>query len=211
VSDPAGTAPSPADETLLVESLRAGDAGAFETLVRAHARRLFLVARRILGNDEDASDAVQEAFLSAFRAIGSFHGEARLSTWLHRIAVNAALMKLRTRKRAGEESLDDLLPAFDETGHHAGPQPAAWIAQPDAVDTGDTRRLVREAIDRLPETYRTVLLMRDIEDLDTGETAQALGITPNAVKIRLHRARQALRTLLDPHFRPVSRETGSPR
>ena len=167
---------------------------------------MLAVARRLLRAEDDAADAVQEAFISAFRAIQSFEGGARLSTWLHRIVVNAALMKLRTRARRPEVSIDELLPKFHEDGQHVD-EPAEWRspAQLAALESQETRNLVREQIDRLPADYRTVLMLRDIEGLDTKETAELLGVTPNAAKIRLHRARLALRTLLDPHMR--ARET----
>ncbi len=190
-----------ADETGLLDALRAGDERAFERLVRDNGPRLLAVARRILGEDEEARDAVQDAFAAAFRNLDRFQGGSRLSTWLHRIAVNAALMRLRTRKRKPEQPLEPLLPAFSEDGHHAQPF-AAWDEPIDvAIERGENRRLVREQIERLPEKYRIVLLLRDIEGLSTEETAAALGTTANAVKIRLHRARQALRSLLDPYFR----------
>jgi RNA polymerase sigma-70 factor (ECF subfamily) len=185
-------------ESVLLDQLRRHDERACEEFVRAHTGRLLAVARRMLRNEEDARDAVQEGFLSAFRALPEFNGQSRLSTWLHRIVVNAALMRLRTRSRRPEESIDELLPRVREDGHHAEPV-SPWAS---AIDTQlvqrEMRVRVREAMDRLPESYRTVLLLRDIEELDTQETAAALGLTPNAVKIRLHRARQALARLLEP-------------
>ncbi len=188
------------DETELLERLRAGDEAAFEYLVRTYAGRLLAVTRRILGDDEEARDAVQDAFLRAFRGMDRFEGGSRLSTWLHRIAVNAALMRLRRRRRKPEESLEPLLPTFREGGHHQEAF-ASWAEPVDqSLERAETRELVRRLIDQLPESYRTVLVLRDIEGLDTEETAAALVLTPNAVKIRLHRARQALRTLLAPHF-----------
>jgi RNA polymerase sigma-70 factor (ECF subfamily) len=168
--------------------------------VRTHGGRLLAVARRLLGNEEDARDAVQDAFLNAYRGIGRFEGGSLLSTWLHRITVNVSLMKLRTRRRKPEESLDHLLPAFKENGHFA-----------EQFDTGDEsaeqrlarieeQQAVRAAIDELPDHYRTILLLRDIEGIGTNEVAEQLGVTPNAVKLRLHRARQALRTLVAPRL-----------
>lgn len=191
-------------ETALLAGLRAGDSQAYEHLVRAYSGRLLAVARRFLSNEDDARDALQDAFLSAFRAIGSFQEGARVSTWLHRIVINASLMKLRSRRRRPEESIDELLPTFLEDGHRENAGPAWKETSEMALQQQETRTLVRACIDRLPESYRTVLLLRDIEELDTEETAQLLDLTPNAVKIRLHRARQALRTLLDPHFREES-------
>jgi RNA polymerase sigma-70 factor (ECF subfamily) len=197
------TAPLPDTETELLDRLRRQEAAACEELVRAHGGRLLSVARRMLRNDEDARDAVQEGFISAFRSIQRFNGDCRLSTWLHRIVVNAALMKIRTRSRRPEESIEDMLPRFLDDGHHAEPT-SEWGSASRLLEQRETRERVRGAIDRLPESYRTVLLLRDIEELDTAETARLLGLTPNTVKIRLHRARQALAKLLEPSFRPNS-------
>lgn len=194
------TASAP-DEATLVAALKARDPDAFETLVRLHAPRLLAVGRRMLDNEEDARDAVQDTFVSAFRSIDRFQAQSKLSTWLHRIVVNMALMRLRTRRRKPEESLEPLLPIFTEDGHHAQ-EFSAWDEPADRLaEREETRRLVRQAIIELPEQYSEVLVLRDIQELDTNETARELGITPNAVKIRLHRARQALRTKLDEHLR----------
>jgi RNA polymerase sigma-70 factor, ECF subfamily len=189
-----------ADESALLARLRAGDDSAYEELLRTYSPRLLAVARRIVGGDEEARDVIQDAFLNAFRSLPNFHGDARLSTWLHRIVVNSALMKLRTRKRKPEESIEPLLPAFLADGHYAE-KFSAWGEQADAaLSRVETQELVRQRIDELPESFRTVLVLRDIEGLDTEETARVLETTPNAVKIRLHRARAALRTLLAPHL-----------
>jgi RNA polymerase sigma-70 factor (ECF subfamily) len=188
------------DETTLIAQLRAGDEAAFERVVRQYGGRLLAVARRIVGTEEDARDVVQDAFLNAFRSLDRFEGNARLSTWLHRIAVNAALMKLRTRKRKPEQPIDALLPGFHEDGHFEE-RFRSWEEPIDhAMERAENRELVRKKIDELPDSYRTVLVLRDIEGLDTEETARMLGLTVNATKIRLHRARQALRTMLAPHF-----------
>jgi RNA polymerase sigma-70 factor (ECF subfamily) len=187
----------PESDSELVARLKSGDDTAFEAVVRMHGGRLLSVARRLLGNDEDARDTVQEAFLRAYKAIHTFEARAQLSTWLHRIVVNTALMSLRRRRRQPTESLDDLLPNFVSDGHQA-------VASRDWSDAllerKETAALVREAIAKLPDQYREVLVLRDIEDRDTAEAAELLGTTPNAVKVRLHRARQALRTLLDREF-----------
>jgi RNA polymerase sigma-70 factor, ECF subfamily len=186
----------PAQEAELLKALRSGQEEAFEILVRAHAGRMLAVCRRILRNEEEARDAVQEAFVSAFRGLASFEGASLLGTWLHRIAVNAALMRLRSKKRRPEESIEDLLPAFKDDGH-ARIEPMDW--SPSAlrlVETRETREFVRASIDRLPDLYRTVLLLRDIEELDTSQTAEVLGVTEGVIKVRLHRARHALRRLL---------------
>ena len=185
-----------AAEAELLERLRTGDEEACERLVREQTGKLLAVARRYLRSEEDARDAVQEAFVAAFRSIGRFHGGSSLSTWLHRIAINACLMKLRSGRRRPENSIEDLLPRFDETGHRVA-EPEEWRdSVEESIDRNRTRHFVREAIDRLPERYRTILMLRDIEELSTAEAAGTLGLSENAVKIRLHRARQALRTIL---------------
>jgi RNA polymerase sigma-70 factor (ECF subfamily) len=189
------------DESGILEKLRAGDDAAYEWLVRSYSGRMLAVARRFLRSEEDARDAVQEAFLNAFRAMDRFEGGSRLSTWLHRIVVNACLMRLRTRRRKPEESIDELLPRYHDDGHPASPAGPWRPDVSDQLESAEVRLQVREAIDRLPDTYRTVLLLRDIEEFDTEEAARLLDISRAAVKTRLHRARQALRELLDSQFR----------
>jgi RNA polymerase sigma-70 factor (ECF subfamily) len=198
---PQRSAPGPArDEQALLERLRAGDDAAFAQLVRENGPRLLAVARRMLRSEEDARDALQDAFLQAFRAIDRFEGGARLSTWLHRIVINACLMKLRSRGRKPEGSIEELLPRFQADGHRVDPGPPWRSDAPDPVESREARELVRASIDRLPEIYRSVLLLRDIEELSTEETAQLLDVKADTVKVRLHRARQALRELLAPRF-----------
>jgi RNA polymerase sigma-70 factor (ECF subfamily) len=194
------------DERRLLEALRAGHESAFETMVRLYGSRLLAVARRFVRNDEDAQDIVQSAYLSAFRALEQFEGTCQLSTWLHRIVVNTALMKLRSRKRKPEESIEDLLPTFHDDGHHVE-QFSDWSAPADVLlERRQTRVTVRACIERLPDNYRAVLLLRDIEERSTQEVAEALSMTPTAVKVRLHRARQALSTLLRQQFiQPTAR------
>lgn len=192
-------------DAALVAGLRGGDAAAFETLVRKYMAVLLRVARRFMRSDEDARDAVQDAFISAFRSIGSFAANAQLSTWLHRIVINACLMRLRTQRRHPEEDIEEYLPRFREDGHQLPPS-QQWSETAETIlEREELQGVVRNAIDQLPDTYREVLLLRDLEELSTEEAAEALQVTPNAVKVRLHRARQALRTLLDPYMRPVTR------
>jgi RNA polymerase sigma-70 factor (ECF subfamily) len=176
--------------------LKAGDADAFEELVRTAGGRLLAMARRFLRDEEAARDVVQETFLSAFRAIQGFDGHSQLSTWLHRIVVNAALMRLRVRQRRAEQSIEPLLPSFTEDGHHAEPV-MSWTDCPErALERKEMGAIVHAAIGELPDSYRTVLLMRDIEGLSTREAADILGVSENALKLRLHRARQALATIV---------------
>jgi RNA polymerase sigma-70 factor (ECF subfamily) len=191
---------NPEAEASLLSRLRSGEAEAFETLVRREMPRLLAVARRMLRIEEDAQDAVQEAFVNAFRTLESFEGGCQVSTWLHRIAVNASLMKLRRKRRKPEEPIEGLLPTFVEDGHHTM-SPPEW--SPDVLslmERREERDFVRACIDELPDSHRTVLILRDIEELDTDETASMMGLSANVVKVRLHRARQALRGLLEPRF-----------
>lgn len=200
-----GTAPADAqaiDDPSFVARLRAGDGAAFELLVREAGGRMLAVARRLLSNEEDAREAVQDAFVSAFKSLDRFEGASRITTWLHRITVNAALMKRRAKVRRPERSIDDLLPRFYEDGHRINPRPA-WQPLPDELlERAETVSMVRRLIDDLPDDYRTILILRDIEELDTSASAEALGISEAAVKTRLHRARQALRTLLEQELTP---------
>jgi RNA polymerase sigma-70 factor (ECF subfamily) len=186
----------PTSDSALVARLKAGDPDAYEEMVRTRAGRMLSVARRFLNDDEAARDAVQDAFLSAFRGIQRFDGQAQLSTWLHRIVVNAALMRIRSRQRRPEQSIEPMLPVFAEDGHHIATV-VSWTETGEHVlERKETRALVRAAIAELPESYRAVLLLRDIEELSTKEAADLVGISENALKLRLHRARQALATVI---------------
>jgi RNA polymerase sigma-70 factor (ECF subfamily) len=189
--------PAQGSDFELIERIQGGDQEACEILVREYGGRMLSVARRLLRNEEDARDAMQEAFFCAFRSLRDFKGTARLSTWLHRILVNACLMKLRSSSRRPEASIEELLPTFDSTGHQVDPA-QEWPQCPESQSISrELREQVRAAIETLPANYRAVLMLRDIEELSTQEVAKILGLTPMAVKVRLHRARQALRTLLE--------------
>jgi RNA polymerase sigma-70 factor (ECF subfamily) len=189
-------------ERALVARLKAGDDEAYEELVRSRGAHLLAVARRLLRDEDAARDAVQDAFLSAFRGIQRFDGHSQLSTWLHRIVVNASLMRLRSRQRRPEQSIEPMLPRFAEDGHHAEPVVSWAESGAHQFEAKQARALVRAGIDELPEGYRAVLLMRDIEGLSTREAAVLLGATENAVKLRLHRARQALAVVIKQRLSP---------
>jgi RNA polymerase sigma-70 factor (ECF subfamily) len=185
------------NERDLLAQLRAGDEHAFGLVVERYSGRMLATARRFLNNEHDAQDAVQEAFASAFRALDKFNGDAMLSTWLHRIVVNAALVQLRSRRRRSEQPIEALQPRFDQDGKWID-DPAIWTDATEAIlERRDSCEMVRRCIELLPDKYRCVLLLRDIEELDTDETAQSLATTANTVKVRLHRARQALKTLIE--------------
>ena len=187
------------DDASLVERLRAGDAEAYEQMVRKFGGPLLATARRYLRSEDDACDALQDAFLSAFRSMGTFRGDSRLSTWLHRILINSALMHLRAMRHRLEKTpvkIDDWLPRFDSAGNWANEAGCTTPAH-DSLEVAETRSSVRRCIDKLPEAYRVVLILREIDELATEEVASLLGLTTNNVKVRLHRARHGLKALLE--------------
>jgi RNA polymerase sigma-70 factor (ECF subfamily) len=186
-------------ESDLLRRLRSGEAAAYRELLEQHGARMLATARRLLGNEADAQDALQDACLSAFKALAGFDGRSKLGTWLHRIVVNAALMKLRARpQRAQEEAL--LEPEFVGLGVFRHTQ-ERWGELPEDQPLRDELcQEVHRAIAMLPDPLREALLLRDIEQLSNGDLARRLDITVNAAKIRVHRARQALRALLASRF-----------
>lgn len=184
------------NEAELIVRLRTGDGNAYETLFRTHAGAMLAVARRFFGDTDDAADAVQDAFVSAFRAMRSFEGASQLGTWLHRITVNACLMKLRRRRRCRLVLLEDLCQA-SETIRFAT---VKANSDDDSLARAETASRVRACLDRLSEAHRTVIQLRDMQGLDTEETAARLGTNEAVVKTRLHRARTALRSILELEF-----------
>lgn len=191
----------PQDEASFLSELRSGSDAAAERLVREHIGWMRGLALRILRDSDAADDCVQDAFINAFRHLEHFKGEARLKTWLHRIVVNTALMRLRKLKRLNEQSIDDLQTEYAPEGHRLHPPPSQTATPAEILEQEDRRETVISAISQLPESYRIVLQLRDIEELSTAEVAVALGISEANVKVRLHRGRTALKTLLEPVFR----------
>lgn len=195
-----GSAAEPADEHRereLVRGMLAGDDGSFETVMVLHGAQVTRLARRYLRNEADVAECVQDTFLKVFQKIASFERRSSLWTWIRRIAINECLMRLRQIKRRAEEDIEELLPVFDEVGSRVESSgEARGIVQ--TLHSEDIKRIVHEAIDQLPDQYRTILLLRDIDDYNTREAAAVLGIEENAVKVRLHRARSALKQLLAP-------------
>ncbi len=185
-------------EIELLKGLRSGDSASFELLVRTHSPRILAVARRYLGTEADAADCMQDTFLQVCRNIDSYEQRSSLWYWIRGIAINRCLMILRQRRRRPEESIEHLLPVFDDDGNRV----EVTGSRSDGLDVPahgvDVRRFVRQAINSLPDSYRTVLLLRDIDGYTTRETADILDIQINAVKTRLHRARSALKKLLEP-------------
>jgi RNA polymerase sigma-70 factor (ECF subfamily) len=190
-----GSQPDAVDVTLA--ALQAGDPKAREAWVRAELPRMRSVARRLLRDHSAADDVVQEAFVNAFRGLAKFRGESSLSTWLHRIVVNAALGRLRKAGTTPTAAAEELGPEPAGASMSAGARPPRWGEVERIAARDETRALTRRMIDRLPEIHRTVLILRDIEELTTAEAAEALSVSPGVVKTRLHRARLALKSLLE--------------
>jgi RNA polymerase sigma-70 factor (ECF subfamily) len=186
------------DEALAARAAT-GDQPAFEALMARYRTRVFGLAYRLTGSDSDAADVLQDAFLQAYRHLGSFRCEARFSTWLYRIATNAALMQRRARARRPAEPLDRYLPAFDEAGtHRATPEELIVTSRiEDLIDRRSLAQKARRAIDRLPEGCRAAFVLRDLQDLSTADVADVLGIDAAAVRQRVHRARLLLRGYLN--------------
>ena len=174
-----------------------------EQVFRDHAPRVYNLARRMLGNDADAEDVTQDVLLQVVRKLNTFRGEANLGTWLHRVTVNAALAHRKKRARRQEHELHDPLDLFLQDGHHAGPV-HPWSITPQAVaEKKETARLIEAAVGRLPEMYRDVYVLADVEGLPNGEIGDMLGLSVPAVKSRLHRGRLLMRNALARHFEEV--------
>jgi RNA polymerase sigma-70 factor, ECF subfamily len=184
-------------DAALVEALRREDPEAPELLVETYGDRVYRLALRITGSNEDAEEVAQDALWTAARKISTFKGEAAFGSWLYRIAANAAYQKLRARKgKAHEIAMDDVLPAFDDAGRHFEPM-ADWSERVDEQALqGELRRVLGAAIDELPPDYRTALVMHDVEGLSNPDIADALGISLPAVKSRVHRSRLFVRKQL---------------
>ena len=193
-------------DSVLVERLRSGDTGALEILMERYASRVFRVARGIARTDADAEEVVQDVFLALARKIEGFEGRAAIGTWIYRVATNAALLKRRGKRHQVETSLEESLPAFKDDGHRDGPRAyllADWSQTPERdLLEGETRAVLSRAIDQLPEAYRAVLILRDVEELSNEEAARILDESVSSIKSRLHRARMALREQVTRHLAP---------
>ena len=189
----------PTDESILVDAARKGDISAFESLVKRYDRNVFRIAQHITQNREDAEDVVQDAFLKAYQNLGQFQGQSKFYTWLVRIAVNEALMRLRRRRPERMVSLDEDV----KTEEDSMPREIAdWSPNPEQQYTqGELKDILSRTIQGLPASFRTVFVLRDVEGLSTEETADALGLSIPAVKSRLLRARLQLRERLNKYFK----------
>jgi RNA polymerase sigma-70 factor (ECF subfamily) len=194
-------------ELTLLQRLRGGDAAVLEVLMEQHAPRVYRVAYGITQNAADAEEVVQDVFLTLFNKIHTFEERAALGSWLYRVATNAALVKRRGRRSDREVPLDSLLPTFLPDGHRMGERDFVlcdWSRSPEALLLSqETCENVRRAIGLLPEPYRAVLILRDIEGLSNEEVAEIVGDSVAAVKSRLHRARMVLRETLTQSLGPT--------
>ncbi len=192
------------DELKLVRAAKAGDLSAFEQLVRRYDRNVFRIAQHITQNREDAEDVVQDAFLKAYENLHNFQEQSKFYTWLVRIAVNEALMRLRRRRPERTVSLDEEVKTDEDTMPR---EVADWSPNPEQLYTqSELRDILTRTIQGLPSSFRTVFVLRDVEGLSTEETAEALDLSIPAVKSRLLRARLQLRERLNKYFR--KRKTG---
>ncbi|HET7341804.1 MAG TPA: sigma-70 family RNA polymerase sigma factor [Methylomirabilota bacterium] len=194
------------DDHLLLARAAAGDAAALEALMTRYSGRVFRLAYGITRNQADAEEIVQDVFLQLTLKGGGFEGRAAVGSWIYRVTANAALNKRRGKWRELETSLDDVLPTFKADGHRDGARAflvADWSRRPDEeLLSGEARRTLDAALERLPEHYRAVLVLRDVEELSNEEVAEIVGDTVPAVKTRLHRARMALREILTRRLGP---------
>ena len=196
---PTTSTPTGFDESSLVAQAKAGDQNAFAELVTHYERKIYRLAKNITRNDEDAEDVLQDAFFKAYEHLDSFKGDSKFYTWIVRIAVNEALMRLRKRKTDRSVPLDEPVDLGEET---VAREIAVWEDNPEQqYSQEEWRRILDEAIESLKPDFRTVFVLRDIEELSTEETAETLGISVPAVKSRLLRARLALRERLTRQFK----------
>lgn len=203
--------PASADpaEPALVQAAAGGDAEAFEALVRPHLGMLFRVIDRIMGNEAESQDVLQDALITIHRELPGFQGASKFSTWAYRICVNQALMARRKRVRRREDAIEDLMPRFGDDGHHMNVDTILdWSEEAEAlvkVEQDQLQARVRAGLDRLSDDQRAVFVLRDLEGWNTEEIARHLGIPRERVRQRVHRARLALRALL-PEFAPPAED-----
>ena len=173
-----------------------------EAIVRENFSWMLRLAQRTLGNQSSlAEDVVQNAFVNVFRSIDELQDPSKLTAWMHRITVNSALMEIRKRQRLAEQPIDELLPEFDQQDCRLEERWSYLARTQDIVESHYLQALINDSLSQLPESYRIVLHLRDIEGYDTKEVAELLDVTPDNVKIRLHRARSAMKKLIEPLLR----------
>jgi RNA polymerase sigma-70 factor (ECF subfamily) len=192
------------DEAQKIASILGGNTLEFHDLIRPYERSVYVMALSLLQNEADAEDAAQEAFLKAFRNLAKFRGEAKFGTWLVSITLNEARSRLRSKKNAKMESLED---SSDGEGNVSPALLRDWREIPsESLEREEVRHLLQQAINELPLIYREVFLLRNIEELSVSESAEALSISIASVKVRLHRARMMLQKKLVPQLRQVNQK-----
>jgi RNA polymerase sigma-70 factor (ECF subfamily) len=195
--------PAAATDAELVARAQAKDFAAFEELLDRYEDKVFRLAYRFVRNETEAQEILQDTFLSIWRKLDTFKGDAQFSSWLYRVAANAALMRLRAQRRHPEISTEELPVGYLDNNGQLPAVGENWARRPDdQLQSEELRDHIQRAVDALPELYRTVFLIRDVEGLSTEETAEVLGISIPTVKTRLHRARIALRDAIGDYFHP---------
>lgn len=186
----------------LVERVKAGDHAAFDELVRKYENKVYQLAFRLTGDDMDAADVIQDVFVSVYTKIHTFRGHAAFSSWLYRITANAAFARLNQRKRAAAVAIEDVMPAVEEKSRDLFSE---WSQKPDAaLFSKEARTALKQAIDSLPDDFRTVVILRDVQNLSNQDVAEILKLSIPAVKSRLHRARLMLRRMLGEYLGGMS-------
>lgn len=190
-------------EAEIIAAILAGEMQLYHELIRPHERSVYMMALSYMKNEADAEDVAQEAFIKAFRNLSTFRGDAKFSTWLISITLNEARNRLRRQGIVRMQSLDE---PPDEDGAVSPALLCDWREIPsEAVEREEVQTLIKKAVETLPEIYRQVFLLRDVEELDVNETAQTLNISISNVKVRLHRARMMLQKELAPQLKTINR------
>ena len=183
-----------AEEQSLIQRVKAGDHDAFEAIFNRYVTRVYRHAFKLVGNEAEAEEVVQEVFFTIYEKVKTFQGESAFSTWLHRLTVNAGLTRLRKRKRGKEVCFDDFLPQFQEDGHHKVRPVVDWSQDIHGlIASKELQTIIQKAIDLLPPVAKAVVVQSDLEGISNSQIAQTLGLSVPAVKARLHRARLFLR------------------
>lgn len=196
-----GYGPAEIQETYLIDAVKEGNHQAFGHVFALYSKKVFQLTYRLLGNREEAEDAVQEVFLAVFQKAHTFRGNSQFSTWLHRLTVNAALCRLRRQKHRREVSYEDFLPQFQEDGHHEVRPVVDWSHEVEERSRNEElQQILRKALDQLKPVDKAVVVLSDIEGFSDQDIAKSVGLTKSAVKTRLHRARLFLRGHLAVHL-----------
>jgi RNA polymerase sigma-70 factor (ECF subfamily) len=191
------------NEAELIARILSGEKELFHDLIRPYERMLYLTAFSIVKNETDAEECAQDAVVNAYRNLAKFRGDAKFSTWLVTIAVNEARQKLRKAKRAKEQSLDE--PIDSEEGEYTPAPLTDWREIPsETLERKELREMLKKAVTELPDIYRQVFTLRDLQEMNVAETAAALGVNENIVKVRLHRARMMLQKSLAPYLKTTT-------